>query len=339
VLAESNADYLRPPASMVKLLQLLLVAEGLKGGTWTLETPISVSEHAQHMGGTQVYLKAGEVHRLAELIPAVAVASANDAAMAVAEGLWGSEQAFLARMNARARELGMTNSEFSSVHGLPPDKGEQPDRTTARNMAALARACVREPVILEWVNQKEFQLRPDQAIHYNTNKLLWRFEGCDGLKTGYTRAAGFCAAVTAQREDLRLIAVVMGFPSNSGRFKLADQLLEDGFARLCRVRVATRGEAVEPPIAVDNCETRFVRLAVIRDLWVNVKAEDVARLKVAATMPPRLQAPVRAGTIVGEIQAELDGRKLAGVPLTVPDDLAETSWRWKLKNRVFRKAK
>lgn len=245
VLSEQNADQQRAPASMVKMIQLLLVAEGLKTGRWTLETPIPISEHAQRMGGTQVFLTKGQTWPLGQLMNAVAVASANDAAMAVAEGLWGSEQAYLEAANLRANELGMSNTIFYSVHGLPPDKGKAGDLTTSRDMAILARHCAQQAQIMEWVGQKEFRFRPGDAVIYNTNKLLWRMENCDGIKTGYTRASGFCVAATAKRDGIRLICVVMGSPSKYGRFNLAKELMEKGFAELRRMQAASEAEPTE----------------------------------------------------------------------------------------------
>lgn len=230
VLAEENADLRRPPASMVKMMQMLLVSEGLRSGRWTSDTPITATGHARRMGGTQVFLREGEVRTLGELMQAVAVASANDAAMAVAEGLWGSEEVYLAEVNERARNLGMNDSEFHSVHGLPPDRGEEPDRTTARDMALLARRCVRDPQILAWTRQTKVRFRPGEPYYPSTNKLLEGMDDCDGLKTGYIRAAGFCITATAEREGLRLIAVVMGHRNSKGRFRLAEKLLEEGFA-------------------------------------------------------------------------------------------------------------
>ncbi|MEA3366313.1 MAG: serine hydrolase, partial [Candidatus Hydrogenedentes bacterium] len=146
-IREYNADEIRSPASMVKLMLMLMVAEGIEADEWTLDRVITVSEHAESMGGSQVYLAKGEEWKLADLLAAVCVASANDAAMAIAEGLWGSEEAYLKNMDARAKDLGMASSEFHSVHGLPPDPGEKPDKTCARDMAVLARHCVQIPLI------------------------------------------------------------------------------------------------------------------------------------------------------------------------------------------------
>lgn len=246
VLFSQNADLPRPEASLVKLMQLLLVAEGLEAGKWTLDQAIPVSAKAQGMGGTQVLLAQGETWPLGHLMHAVAVASANDAAMAVAEGLWGGEAEYLKAMNVRAAELGMKNTVYHSVHGLPPDKGEEPDQTTASDMALLGQNCVRHAQILDWTSTKEFQFRPGGAKFFNTNKLLWRLNDCDGLKTGYIRAAGFCVVATAKRDNQRLISVVLGSVSKYGRFNVAEKAIEDGFQVLAKIKANTVSEDAFP---------------------------------------------------------------------------------------------
>lgn len=232
VLIEENADLVRPPASMVKLMTMLLAVEGIEAGRWRLDTPIYISANAQRMGGTQIFLKAGQTWPLEKLLQAMAVASANDAALAVAEGLFGGKYACLSAMNRRAQELDMDATQFNSVHGLPPDKGEQPDRTTARDMAKLARECIRHPLMLQLTSLREMSLGENSAVATNTNKLLLQMEGCDGLKTGYIRAAGFCLTATAVRNGTRLITVVMGANSNSNRFALTQELMETAFAAI-----------------------------------------------------------------------------------------------------------
>jgi D-alanyl-D-alanine carboxypeptidase (penicillin-binding protein 5/6) len=215
------------------------VAEGLESGGWVAETPIVVSALAQAMGGTQLYLEAGETWPLEELMQAIAVASANDAALAVAEGLWGSKADYLQAANERVRTLGMSDTVIRSVHGLPPDPGELPDETTARDMATLARACVQNKRILTWSKIQSLQLRPEGNEFHNTNKLLGRVEGCDGLKTGYIRAAGYCITATAERDGVRLVCVVMGAERLQERFDRAAELLEAGFARTRRTEEDT----------------------------------------------------------------------------------------------------
>lgn len=230
IIFEERADMERPPASMVKLVLMLMVAEGVDRGNWALDTPITVSANAEGIGGTQVWLKKDEVFPLRQLMTAVSVASANDAAMAVAEGLWGNKEAYLLAANARVQALGMAHTQINSVHGLPPGKGQTIDHTTARDMATLARECLRHPIILEWTSQKELEFRPGQNKEMSTNKLLWRMKGCDGLKTGYIGLAGFCVTATAQRNGVRLVAVVMGCGSNNDRFVKAEEALEKGFS-------------------------------------------------------------------------------------------------------------
>ncbi len=327
VLYEQNADMPRPPASMVKMMLMLMVAEGLERGDWSLETKVTVSRNAQRMGGSQAWLAHGEVYPLGHLMALVAVASANDGAMAVADGLWGSETAYLADANHRAKELGMTDSEFHSVHGLPPSPGERPDKTTARDMAQLARHCVRKPIIMEWVGQKEVRLDTNGFHKTNTNKLLWRMDDCDGLKTGWTCAAGFCLTATARRNNVRLIVVVMGQPSRRERFVHARRLLESCFSQVRRVRVVRRGDLVGEPIAVSSkTPDDTIRLSAAEDLWVTVKPGDIHRLRVQAIPGESLNSTLNTGGNFGEVRVLLAERILASGPLTVSPHLSAILW-------------
>ncbi len=335
VISEHNADFPRPAASMVKMMLLLLVSEGMREGRWTPETKITVTSHAQNMGGSQVYLKADETFTLDQLMHAVAVKSANDAAMAVAEGLWGSEAAYLQRMNERAAEIGMKSAHFTSVHGLPPDKGEEPDRVTARDMARLGQFCVMDPTIRAWTNVKEYVFRPGESTMFNTNKLLWRMDGaCDGVKTGFTRGAGFCVTATAVRDGIRLIAVVMGADGKRDRFDMGEQLLEEGFASVVKKRVIAKGDKTGEPMHVENCENASVQLVAADDLSVVIKKEDVDNVQIVPQLTAPLKPPVGANAIVGEAVAEVGGKPLGSVPLVTPVALAEAGWRWKLMQSV-----
>lgn len=334
VLLEHNPDVQRPPASMIKIMMMLLVTEGLERGDWNLETPIEASRKAQHMGGTQVYLSEGEVHPLGDLMRAIAVASANDAAMAVAEGLWGSEEAYLEIVNARAAELGMSNTEFHSVHGLPPDPGEQPDRTTARDMATLARSCVLHQQILSWTSMSKLRFRPDDAITRTTNALIGRLPECDGLKTGYIRSAGFCITATAIRNGVRIISVVMGHHDKRARFDLAERLLLDGLSEVRKGRLVIPGVTDAPTIRVANSETREAKLAFAEELWVTARRSDWDRLSVVLDYPEEVRAPLDANTAIGEVRVELDGETLSRSPMVLPDPLIEAGWVWKTGHAV-----
>lgn len=327
VVSASHADLERPPASMVKMMLMLLVAEGVAAELWTLDKPIQVSAEAQRMGGAQLWLKQGDVHALGRLMNAVAVASANDAAFAVAEGLWGSEAAYLRRANQRAAELGMKHTTIRSVHGLPPSSGEQHDMTTARDMATLALACTQQPLIMGWVKQKEFRFEPGGCLRSNTNKLLGRCEGCDGLKTGWIRASGWCLTATAVRDGVRVIAVVMGCPTKWGRFNTAETLIDQGFEGVTKCRVVNKGEDLGQPVSVAKTDPLRLHLKASQDLWVTVRTTDLPKLEIKAFAPDPLPTYVRPGDLLGEVRVLLAGKTLAQAPLSVPTDLHGARWR------------
>jgi len=321
VVAEKNAATPRAPASMVKMMLMLLVAEGLEQSGWTLDKEITITPHAQGMGGSQIWLKKGDVHTLGKLMAAIAVASANDAAVAVAEGLWGSEAAYLERANARAAELGMTQTVFRTPHGLPARGNEKTDQSTAYDMALLARACVRHPDILEWTSQKQFAYGPKNLVKNNTNKLLFRMEDCDGLKTGWTGPAGYCVTATAQRNDVRLVVVVMGCPNNKNRFDTAQRLLEEGFTDVRRLHVVNKGDLFGEPLPLPILAPLGVQLAAGEDVWVTVRASDVDKIEVRASAPKKMPRKARPGDAVGEVHVVVAGQVLASAPLRLPRNL------------------
>ncbi len=334
ILHAEHARIKRPPASMIKLMLMLMVAEGYERQDWTTETPVAVSRRSEGMGGTQVYLNAGETWPLGHLMTAITIASANDAAMAIAEGLWGSEAAYLKAANARAQELGMTDTLISGVHGLPPDKGEAFDVTTAYDMALLARACVGKSVIMALARQKEFQFRPEDAVKYNTNKLLWRMADCDGLKTGFIRAAGFCIAATATRDGRRLICVVMGSPSKYGRFQLAEDTMDRYFDDYAEVRLISKGDLIGVEIPVQRGRADTAAVSPAEDIVVELPRQLLASVNIAAHHPATLQAPLQKSATVGELTVSLHGTELATVPLIVPEAVPSRGWYLSMEDGV-----
>lgn len=333
VLHEENALVKRPPASMLKLMQMLLVTEGIAAGKWTLDTSVTASKEAQRMGGTQVFLEEGETWPLRDMLKALAVASANDAAVAIAETFWGSKEDFLKAMNARAKELGMDDTTYHSVHGLPPERGGEFDVTTAKDMVILARECVKYPEILQLTSLKEATFRGGNTPYHSTNKMLLRMNDCDGLKTGFIRAAGFCVTATAKRNDIRLIAVVMGAGKNE-QFSRAKQLLEDGFARIGRVKILAKDEPIGEAVPVDNCEIEHIRLVPAEDVWALMAKDDVKRLEFRPSHPIPLEPPLRAGDIAGELHVILRGDTIARAPLTTPQTLKPKAWRLRIQDGV-----
>lgn len=249
ILFADNPDQKAYPASVLKLMNLLIILEKIKAGALTLEDKVLVTAEASRIGGSQVYLKENETFAIDELLYAMIVQSANDAATALAIHIAGSKQGFVELMNQRARELGMKATEFHSVHGLPPGRGQKPDVSTPRDLARLARELLKHPEALRYTATRERSFRNGSFIMRSHNHLLGKVEGCDGLKTGYFSLAGFSSVVTARRGGERVIAVVMGSPSRTSRDAKAAELLAKGFLLMPRKEIAA-AQAGKPPAAV-----------------------------------------------------------------------------------------
>jgi D-alanyl-D-alanine carboxypeptidase len=238
VVFEDNADYVGPPASMTKLMSFLVIKDQLKTGRLTPQTPVTTSADASRIGGTQVWLKQGEIFDVEELLMAMMIKSANDAAHALAEASLGSREAFVAAMNARARQLGMTHSTWRTPHGLPASSRrlEDGDMTSPRDMAMLARVLLRETDITRYTSIPLAHFgqgkRAEPVLMDNHNNLVGKMQGVDGLKTGYTKAAGFCLTATAERNGRRIVGVIMGSATAKERDAKMRELLEAAFAKL-----------------------------------------------------------------------------------------------------------
>ena len=217
------------PASVLKLMDLLVILDRIKAGSLRLDEMVPVTREAAKTGGSQVYLDPREQFPVEELLYALMVQSANDAAVALADHVAGSKEGFVALMNQKAAELGMKDTHFYSVHGLPPAEGQKTDVTTAHDLAILCRELAKRPEALKYTGTKERGFRDGKFIMRNHNHLLGEIEGCDGFKTGYFEAAGFSMAVTAKRGGVRIIAIVMGSMNRKVRDAKASELLAKGF--------------------------------------------------------------------------------------------------------------
>ncbi len=247
ILFEMNSHDQLPPASMVKMMLLLLVMEKIQSEELSYDELITTSAAASRIGGSQVYLKQGEQFPVKDLIKTVLIQSANDSCYAIAEHIAGSVQGFIDMMNDKAKQLGMSNTRYTSVHGLPPGKGEEPDLSTAHDLAILAREIVTQhPEILQWSSLDTEPFRDGQFLMTNTNRLVRQMEGCDGLKTGYYREAGFCVTATAKQNGVRTIAVIMGCEKGKERFAEASRLMKLGFSLYKEM------ELIAPEIAVNK---------------------------------------------------------------------------------------
>jgi D-alanyl-D-alanine carboxypeptidase (penicillin-binding protein 5/6) len=249
VLFSEHPDTVVYPASVLKLMNLLVILELVEQGKLKLDDMVSVTKEAAKTGGSQVYLDPKEQFPLEELVYALAVQSANDAAVALSVHVAGSKEGFVALMNQRATELGMKASHFYSVHGLPPSEGQKPDETTAADLAILCRELAKRPEALKYTGTKERGFRDNKFIMRNHNHLLGAVDGCDGFKTGYYEAAGFSIATTAKRGGVRVIAIVMGSKDRKVRDAKASELLAKGFA-LLPPKPAMAAATASPPAAV-----------------------------------------------------------------------------------------
>ena len=232
VLFSDNPDTAVFPASVIKLMNLLVILERIDQGTLKLDEMVKVTNEAAKTGGSQVYLDPKEQFSVEDLLYALAVQSANDAAVALATHVAGSKEGFVALMNQKAAELGMKNTHIYSVHGLPPSEGQKPDETTAGDLALLCRALANRPDALKYTGTRERGFRENKFMMRNHNHLLGQVDGCDGFKTGYYEAAGFSIAATAKRGGVRVIAIVMGSKDRKVRDAKATELLAKGFALL-----------------------------------------------------------------------------------------------------------
>jgi D-alanyl-D-alanine carboxypeptidase (penicillin-binding protein 5/6) len=324
-LASRDADRQWPPASMTKMMTVLLALEQVHARKHSLGEQVRVSARAAEQGGSQVYLAAGEVFPLGDLLSAVMIPSANDAAVAVAEHLAGSVEAFVRRMNARARSLGLTGTIYQTPNGLPPKPGGQPDLTTARDLARVARELLKYPEALGWSGTKETTFRDGAFVMKNTNRLLTRFAGATGLKTGHTWAAGFSVTATAQRGDLSLIAVVLGTPSRERCFGMASSLLGDAFDRY-RLLVAARPGVSVGTVPVAGGADGSVKAVPAGDLKLVVPRADERQLVIEPRVPRELAAPVAAGQPVGDLVVRQGDREIGRVGLVSDAAVEQAGW-------------
>lgn len=322
VLYEKNADERRPIASITKVMTLLLTFEALEAGEISLEDEVPVSEHAYKMGGSQIWLEPGEHMTLREMLKAVCISSANDAAVAVAEFVGGSEQSFVARMNEKAAALGMSGSNFCNACGL-----DTPGHlSTARDVATMSREMLlHHPEIEEYCTIWMDSLRGGATQLVNTNKLLKSYPGITGLKTGTTGGAGVCISASAEREGLRLIAVILGSASGKERFEAATTLLDYGFAAY-RSAEAALPEDIPAELPVKRGTMETAALSYTAPGRYLVRRGQQEELTVQVELPTELQAPVAAGQKVGQVLLYSGGELLQSWPVTAAQDVPALSF-------------
>ena len=313
VLYAQNPAEAMPPASVTKIMTLLLVMEAMEEGKLAWEDKITASAHAASMGGSQIFLKEGEQMTARDLIKSVVIASANDAAVALAEHTWGSEEAFVERMNQRARELGMTATHFENTNGL--DDTAVNHVTSAGDIAIMSRELIRHKEILTYSSTWMDSIRDGAFGLTNTNRLVRFYPGCNGLKTGSTAKAGFCVSVTAEREGMTLICVIMGAESRDVRNAAATKLLDWGFATY-GLFSAVGGDL--DPLRVTGGESDGVALSYPPFTAVVPKG-DRGAVEHTVNLPASIPAPVQAGESVGTITYSCKGTVLGEIPITATE--------------------
>lgn len=327
ILYEQNSHEALPPASVTKVMTLLLIYEGERDGKFEWTDTVQVSEHAASMGGSQVFLEEGETQTAADLTKSIAIASANDAAVAMAEFLAGSEEAFVQKMNERAKELGMEDTNFVNACGLDTEGHV----SSAYDIALMSRELMENfPEIKEYTTTWQ-----DSIVHKtrrgeetfgltNTNKLIQWYDGATGLKTGSTGNALYCLSGTAERDGMGLIAVVMAAPDYKVRFREVMQLLDYGFANYAIEKGREKGYAMgEVPVEKGMMDT--VEAVVAEEISVLVPKGKEAQWETRTELLPAVSAPVEAGTKVGELVYLRDGEEVGRVELTAGENVEKAN--------------
>ncbi len=320
VIFEKNADERRPVASVNKVMTILLTLEAVDEGRVSLEDQVTVSPHAASMGGSQAFLDAGERYKLSELLKTVIVASANDSAVALAEHLAGTEESFVRLMNTRAEELGLTNTHYANCTGLPA----QEHYTTARDVAKLSAQLDLHPIYYRYstIWMDEIKHRGGRVTSLtNTNRLIRFYPGCDGYKTGSTNEARYCVSATAKKEGMRLIAVVLGTPAGQTRFDEARAMLEYGFANVQLVTPIAQGQALDMTVPVRLGGRDEVSVLSGGTCSLLERRGEKNALSLEAALVEKVNAPVYAGDVLGEIRVKRGDEVVAVVPAVAGEDV------------------
>lgn len=317
VLYMKNAAEALPPASVTKIMTLLLVAEAIENGSINKDDKVVVSANAASMGGSQIFIKEGEEFTVEELLKSTVIASANDAAVALAELICGTEDAFVARMNKRAQELEMKNTHFENATGL--DDTVTNHLTSAYDIALMSRELIKYSVITDFSNVWQDSIRDGQFVLTNTNRLVRYYDGCTGLKTGSTEKAGFCVSATAKRDGMHLIAVVMGANTRDERNAAARAMLDFGFSNyslFCEpeyeLEYANVTRGVKDQVAIYS--KGFAKL---------VNKADKKKIEKEFLIPDSLSAPLKEGDVIGSVTYKLDGEIIGKSDIFVKDNVEQ----------------
>ncbi len=324
VLYEKNADEKLAPASMTKLASMLIVMEAIDNGSLKFEDKVTISEEAANMGGSQVFLQAGEVYTVYDLLKSVAIASGNDAVVALAEKVGGSVGGFVDMINKRLKELGATNTNFVNPHGLDAEG----HYSTARDMSIIARELLKHEKILEFTSIYEEYLEKNDGSRIwlvNTNRLVRFYDGVDGLKTGFTTTAGYCLTATAKKDNFRLISVVMGEDTTENRSSDTVKLLNYGFNTFKINIIKTKG-AILGKVRIEQGKEDSVNITLLSDATELLKNTDPISEYKFNVKVKTIKAPAKNGDIVGTAEIiDQDGNIVDEVDVTVEKEIKKAN--------------
>ena len=324
VLFEKNADEKLAPASMTKLGSMLMIMEAIDNGNLKLDDKVTISEEAANMGGSQVFLEAGEVYTVHDLLKGVAIASGNDAVVALAEKVAGSQGEFVEMMNKRFKEIGAKNTNFVNAHGLDAEG----HYSTARDMSIIAQELLKHEKILEYTSIYEEYLEKNDGTKtwlVNTNKLVRFYNGVDGLKTGYTTTAGYCLTATAKKDNFRLISVVMGEETSENRSSDTVKLLNYGFNTYKINTIKTQDEILGK-VRVEGGKNDYANIVLLEDATELLKNTDEVNEYKFNLKVNKIKAPVKHGDIVGSAEViDQDGNIIDEVNVTVKEDVKKAN--------------
>ena len=330
ILEGANTHLRWPPASITKLMIALLVMEKLSANEIKLTDTITASRDASKMGGSQVFIKEGETFTLEELMKAMLVASANDAAYAIAEFIAGSKDKCVDLMNEKAKALNMADTEFRSVHGLPPSKGEEEDLTSPEDLATLARHLVKHRKLLEWTSARSEPFRDSTLVMINHNKLLGKMSSIDGLKTGFYRKCGYNIVATAKKGDLRLIVVVMGSPAAKVRDEMVEEKVKKYLPLYEMVPIVKKGETIDRQIVLTEATQRKLKGVASDGFSYPVLIKKKSSIKKEINLPEKVGGEIKQGQKLGELVVKLDEEVIGKVDIVSPTAIPKAGFfsRW-----------
>lgn len=332
VMYEKNSDLPLPPASITKIMTMLLIMEAIDSGKITWADKVRTSERAASMGGSQIFLEVGEEMTVEDLMKGIAIASGNDATVALAEYIAGTEESFVDMMNAKAEELGLTNTYFKNTNGLP-EKGHY---TSARDVAIISRELLKHEEVTRFTKIYEDYLRKDSDRPFwlvNTNRLVRFYDGVDGLKTGYTSEAKYCLAATAKKGDMRVIAVVMGAPTPKERNLYISKLLDYAFSQFETHPIYQKGDVLDQ-VKVDKGKSEYIDMVVPHQVSIlTKKGESLDEYQTTIEKLPSLTAPVKIGDVIGQIKITKGDELKAEVELLATENIEKATF-WQLLTRA-----